>query len=201
MWRTKRIRKFIPKLRCCMSRKHGLWFRGMTELDDEGWISCGSTRLNRDNEIEITRTGEMKELACWYHFVFNTFLNFKAVKRLQDLGRVGGSGSRNNGTCRRVLKLLVEAFQLSAITQWVAVIKTWVYQWHASNVSCTEVKNSTDTVKNADMVKHARETADTCWEKVRWESKMKPCKVTSSKGWGRNGCAGTKSKRWVMDFV
>jgi len=40
--------------------------------------------------------------------MFNTFLNFKPVKRLYtyDLFRVGGPGSRNNGTCKRVLNVL-----------------------------------------------------------------------------------------------
>jgi len=68
--------------------------RRMTK--DEDRVNRGG--CIRDDVTEITKTGELKELVCsGDDFVFNTFLNFKPVKRLKRLKRYDhGSVSRNN---------------------------------------------------------------------------------------------------------
>jgi len=52
------------------------------------------------------RTGELKELVCSGNDSIKCISELKPVRRLNDLVRIGGHGSHNNSTGKRVLNIL-----------------------------------------------------------------------------------------------
>ena len=105
---TERIRELIPETWWC-NEENGWWSR----KGDNRWGAGTARGLNRDQIVKIARlTGCENFVGKRKKFIFNAFVDLKAVERFEN-----GSdrwGFRSLSTSKRVLKLLLFCILLLA---------------------------------------------------------------------------------------
>jgi len=83
------------------------------------------------------------------NFIFNTFINFKPVKRFENRSGVSAFRRFNNGTGKGVLDLLETMYLRlrKIVVQRVTVVKFGMYYGGCNDTGCFGIKIRTDAAK------------------------------------------------------
>ena len=111
-------------------------------------------RLNRYEVIEIRKLRGIEDFVSERDdFIFNSFRNFKSVKRFQKRSDVLEFWSLDNSSSKSILNVLEAFFILwKTVVQRVKVVELGVSDGDGNRFGGVKVKVGTDTAKSVDVM-------------------------------------------------